>query len=223
MIDVDRFILHLNGEPLIDSRLFERIAQLRYVFPSAGIFFTTNFALADDSKIDAIVKSGVDQITVSINSLDNAEYRELMGLDLNHTLNNIEKLLKKREQERSKLRIRISVVARSDNKEMVDRIKTRYKNIADVRCITLGDWIGDSRERDKEPVTKVECDDLFRQICFLSNGDMSLCCFDAEGIIGKNIKDIGILEGFSSKVYSDVRQMQILKGREGFCRKCSFS
>ena len=210
-ICVDRFILHLNGEPLTDHKLFDRIQRLKSNFPFAGIYFTTNFALADTKKIEAILESGIDQITISINSLDAEEYKALMGLELSRTLKNIDELLSKKIKSNNNLKVRVSMVVRHDNAEMAETIQEKYKDMAEIRLIKLGEWIGYGEKKQEENVTRIECDDLFHQICFLSNGDMALCCFDANGIIGQNINDCSIMDGFNSLIFENNRDVQILK------------
>ena len=69
-INVRRFDLHVNGEPLLDEKLFDRIDHLHNFFPSSYIRFASNFSMATDDIIEKILRSPLNEITISINAMD---------------------------------------------------------------------------------------------------------------------------------------------------------
>jgi MoaA/NifB/PqqE/SkfB family radical SAM enzyme len=223
-IAVSEFILHINGEPLIDAELFQRIKKLKHEFPNSRVRFTTNFALANEKIIDEIFESGLDGIMCSLNSVNAMTYNEIMGLDYQHTLDNINKLLCKKEENNSNLEIGLSIVSNQDNKEETEKFKELYKDKVDIRVMKLGSWV-DKEQHEHIYVHNREgiCSILYRTVNILSNGDFALCCFDAEGIVGKNIMDCTIEEAWSSRVFSEIRQWHLHKGRTNErCINCSF-
>ena len=223
-IKVSRFILCLNGEPLTDPDLFVRIKQLKADFPESQVEFTSNFAMAGKEIVEKIFESGLDKIVCSLNSVDASEYKEIMGIDFEVTLRNIEYLLRRKEERKSNLEVCLSIVQTSKNEDMVNRFKERFGKDAKIRVIRLGQWIDKELPQDI-CISKREgvCPILYRTVNILSNGDFALCCFDAEGMTGKNIMDTTIRGGWGSKVLEDMRKWHLINGKTNKeCRYCSF-
>jgi len=224
-IDVEKFILHLNGEPFTDSKLISRIKRLKSEFKDAQVWFTTNLNLPSYEDIDDLLISGVDTVTISINSTNAEEYRKIMGLDYSRTMNNLAYLLEKNNELNNPINIRTSIVDTGADVS-VDEFRKKYSNISEIRVIKMGNWGG--HEHDNEIVHDNfdinRCEDLNTQICILSNGDFALCCFDAEGMVGKNIKDGAIMDIFNGGEYLRVRTKLKENGKEGLiCDTCSFT
>lgn len=223
-ISIERFILHLNGEPFTDKELVERIEILKNRFMGTPVWFTTNFSLPDKETIDRLLGSGTDQITISLNTVEKQKYHEIMGLDFERTMKNIEYLIQKNQNITNPMKIRFSIVDYGD-KEEIEKFLQKYSDMAEIRVIQLGRWIG----KDFTPLSgRVQnlhrhCDDLYHQICILSNGDYAICSFDCEGQVNLNVRNTPILEAFYSEAYEDLREM--LKSGIGgtMCENCSFS
>lgn len=226
-IDVEKFILHLNGEPFTDPNLVYRISRLKKVFPKSQISFTTNLSLPSKDTIDKLIDCGLDSITISLNAIDEKEYKEIMGLEYKDTITNFNYLLERNRERGDKINIRVSLVEKG-NKEAVDKFIDKYRECADVRILHMGNWIGCDNEveyiGDRVSMDMNSCDDLNEQICILSNGDFAICCFDSEGSVGLNVKDTSLLEAFNSKIYIDLRNKLHNSGTKGtICETCSFS
>lgn len=225
-ISVSNFILHLNGEPLIDRGLFNRIRRLKEEFPGACVRFTTNFALADEAVINNIFDSHLDKITCSLNSINADEYRKIMNLSYETTINNINRLLLAKRERNSKLEVCLSIVETSDNSDEVRKFTEIYSGQADVRVLKLGQWVDKENEdikiqnRDNRDGI---CSILYRTVNILSNGDYALCCFDAEGIVNKNIMDTDIHTAWRSGVFDVIRKWHLKNGKTNKeCIKCSY-
>lgn len=220
---VSTFILHINGEPLLDPHLFTRIRTLKREFPGSKVRFTTNFSLGTREVVEQIFDSGLDEIVCSLNSIDAEKYRETMGLDYETTIGNIENLLRRKEERGSGLDITLSIVAAEEDAGAVEEFKRRWDGVK-VRVMKLGQWI------DKEAPEKLYvhdrqgvCPAPYTTIHILSNGDYGFCSFDAEGIVGKNVMDASIREAWTSQVFSRVRKWHLQHGRTNQeCIHCSF-
>lgn len=227
-IPVERFILHLNGEPFTDRNLCLRIKALKERFPNIPVWFTTNFALPDHQMIDDLLASGADQITISLNTVDKDEYYNIMGgLDFDRTISNLDYLLSRLHEDTScRLNVRLSIVD-TGNTDKVEAFKKRFKNLAEIRVMRLGQWMGSAPAEQMKKNSRncqVLCEDLRSQICILSNGDFAFCDFDAEGHVGINIQDMPIMEAYYSKKFMDLREHHVYKGRKGtLCENCSYS
>lgn len=227
-LNIERFILHLNGEPLTDKKLPQRIKKLKQEFPNSEVRFTTNLCLGTQENLTEVINAGLDEITVSLNSIDPTEYKKIMDLDFEHTIKNLELLFSLKEKLNNKLKINISIVARQDNADMVEQFEKQYSNVANIRIIKLGQWVEKEKymncEEKNNNTIKKPCNILYKTINILSNGDYALCCFDAEGIIGKNIKTTPLLKAYMSNPYKRIRNFQKQRGRiNKECKNCSFS
>lgn len=223
-IDVEKFILHLNGEPFTDSKLIDRITILKSNFPNVPIWFTTNFSIPDEQKIEELLRSGLDTITISLNAVEADEYEKITNLNFEKTMKNVEYLLKRNRELGDLIHVRFSIVD-CGKENQVKRFKDKFSGMADIRVIKLGRWIGKEAKEIKHRKQNIQryCDDLYHQICILSNGDFAICSFDCEGQVGKNIMDTNILEAFYSERYEELRK-QHKNGIVGtMCENCSFS
>jgi MoaA/NifB/PqqE/SkfB family radical SAM enzyme len=226
-IKVKTFILHLNGEPLTDPNICSRIKEIKKNFPKSHVRFTSNFNLSNTKIIEELLYSGLDEITISLNSINETEYKEIMGgLDYNRTLGNIDLLFKIMDDLKKNIIVNFSIVVREDNADMVEAFTKKYESRGNIRKIKLGQWvnkdipknIGKAKNRNNEL-----CNILYNTINILSNGDYALCCFDAEGIIHKNIRDTAIMETYSSGVYDDIRKYHLIHGKTNeICKNCGF-
>ncbi|MBE6101880.1 MAG: radical SAM protein [Selenomonas ruminantium] len=224
-IRVERFILHLNGEPFTDPNLIDRIKVLKEKFPHVPVWFTTNFSLPTIQQIDSLIESGLDSITISLNTVNEDDYFKIMGgLSFKKTISNIEYLINKNKHKEKPIHVRLSIVDTGDE-EKVTNFKRMFGESAEIRVIKIGKWMDSSQSLAPQLYGNDTgiCMDLVEQICILSNGEYALCCFDAEGHVGLNVKDTPMLEAFHSSAYEKLRDL-IRNGRHGtMCEKCAFS
>lgn len=222
-LNIASFILHLNGEPLMDPALFSRVKRLKGEFPEAKVRFTSNFALATGETIDQIFESGLDEIICSLNAVDPVRYREIMGLEYDRTVDNIERLIEGKKTRRSPLSITLSIVASQEEEDEVEKFKARWNGV-NVRVMKLGKWIDQEQPhsvyaRDRSGI----CPAPYTKLHILSNGDYSFCDFDAEGIVGCNVMDTSIRDAWNARVFQDTRAWQLCHGRTNpECVNCSF-
>lgn len=225
-ISVERFILHLNGEPFTDKDLCQRIRTIKMRFPDIPIWFTTNFSLPSHEKIEEILQSGLEQVTISLNTVDAEEYSHITGgLNFQRTLDNLDYLLRRRSELGSSLHIRLSIVD-TGFPEKVEAFQKRFDKLAEVRVMRMGEWMGNGLPEDMKPSVRNShqlCSDLCEQICFLSNGDFAYCDFDAEGHVHLNVMDLPIMEAYYSPAFENLRHHQVIEGRQGtLCQNCSY-
>lgn len=142
-IPVERFILHLNGEPFTDRKLCLRIKEIKKRFNDIPVWFTTNFALPDHQMIDDLLASGADQVTISLNTVDKDEYYDITGgLDFDRTMSNLDYLLfSLHDNNNSKMKVKLSIVD-TGNPDKVKAFRKRFEKLAEIRVIHLGEWRG---------------------------------------------------------------------------------
>lgn len=147
-----------------------------------------------------------------------------MGLDFEQTTSNLEYLIERNREMGNPIHIRMSIVDCGETGE-VEKFRQRYANLAEIRTIQLGGWLGKEFNPLPERIQNLHhyCDDLYHQICILSNGDYAICCFDCEGQTALNIREMPILEAFYSKPYEELRALHKNGIAGTMCEDCSFS
>ena len=212
------------GDPLTDSKIFDRIKVLRDRFPSTKIKFHTNLALLKDDKI---FNSGLSEVNVSFNGLNKEEYERRMGLTYTLSLYNLHELIRVNN---GKMAIKISCVLEDytgRQKEMAE-FKRHWEskpNVVVTFNIQTG-WLGKVAtdiEFDPKPLP---CRQPFKIININPIGNMFLCCLDAnQDFIWGNIKDYNSLtdaiksrketEMYKNHLNQKVRNIEI-------CKHCDF-
>jgi Radical SAM superfamily/Iron-sulfur cluster-binding domain len=210
------------GEPLLDRSLFARIQRLKVVFPESRIRFTSNLAAVTENHIAQILSCGLDSIHISLNASTPGTYAKIMGLKFETTMRNVERLLQQRKATGSSLNVLVSMVLCPENTGEEGEFVRMWKGKVDsVRLQRVVDWGGEVDIRSSYlPGTPLfPCIELFKRIVILSNGDVALCCQDAEGIIQQNACDQSPLNIFHSSKFQQYRG-QHLRGEIAQLRMC---
>jgi len=207
------FIMNGFGEPLTDSKIFERIKKLKRLFPQVPIKFYSNFNLARDSTIKKIFESGLDEINISLNGYSSKSYEETMGLKYGKTINNLKRLISEKNKRKSKLTIRLSMTLVKTNEQEANRFVEKWEKLVDSvsvnRVHTYGNAIKDVSGSYKINYNKMPypCKYIWNTIVFGVKGDIFLCCLDYDGkyIFGNVLKD-NILDSFYSEKFNKIRE-----------------
>lgn len=210
------------GEPLLDRSLFARIERLKSVFPKSRIRLTSNFAAATENHIDRILSCGLDSIHISLNAATAYTYTKIMGLKFDSTIRNVNRLLEQRRARGSSLNILVSMVLCPENSgEEASFVRMWKDKVNSVRLQRAVDWGGevDMRPAYRPAATLFPCIDLFERIVILSNGEMALCCQDAEGVIRESVCDQSPVNIFRSSKFTNYRNKH-LRGKIKELRMC---
>jgi radical SAM protein with 4Fe4S-binding SPASM domain len=240
--------LILQNEPFLDKNLIKRI---KFIKRFDNLFATTltNGSLLNEEKIRELEKSGIDWLTVSMDSVNKKTFEKIRpGLDFDRIMHNIELLRNSSLKNKLSLKMILQKENQEERKNFFQfwdkkNVKTELYRVTN-RCGTLKVFddlrvndtklIGGFEEFSEEFNTiKIRDGQGFRpaRICFfhfyafniLSNGDVINCCHDwgHENIAGNVQKDT-IKAVWQSK-FKEYRQL-FLKGRGHeipTCGKCS--
>lgn len=122
-----------GGEPLIRPNIVELIDNINNISGIEEIFITTNAIFLAD-KVEALAKSGVKGVNISLDSLKEDRFKSLTRRgDLNKVLEAIDKCI----DYGIKVKINTVMVDEINNDEIVDFIKLTINNPIDVRFIEL--------------------------------------------------------------------------------------
>lgn len=222
------FYLHNFGEPLLDTLLVERIKYIKNKCQKSKVNFSTNAALLTKEKSEEIIKAGLDCMVISLDSLDPEIYSEMRGLKLEIVMKNVNDLLDLITKLKSNLSVTMQMVLCDKNKHEEEDFKKMWKD-KKVRIVvkymhnflTQGTSYLTDKLSDKQ---LLPCMQPFMHLMIYWNGDLGLCCWDADHYINLgNIKDKSIIEIFNTEQYKNIRK-SMLDGdcKHIFpCNKCS--
>jgi pyruvate-formate lyase-activating enzyme len=198
----------LNGEPFVDPRIVERLAHIRRRLPKATLHLVTNGNAMTKRRIDEMAAmGGVDRLIISLNCLDAATYRAVMGLDLERTLDHLRYALHPARRKRVAGRIYVRMVRRPESTLAEQDRFLEFCRKERVRPLIVGqhNYKGDI---DSEfPVPSYPCQMLDR-LDILHDGRVALCCSDAEGRHSwGDVRTHSVLEVFRGAVASRYRDM----------------
>jgi len=218
-----QFNLAGTGEPLIDKNIFEKVRLLRKNFPKTILFFPTNLGLATAEIRKKMVESELDNISVSLNANTAEDYKKIMRLDFETTINNLEALIELRNNTKSKLKINLKVAANPINQDSIKDFIKRWENKVDSIGISwIHSWAGAvSNGAKPKRIVRYPCRVLFEQIVIQSNGNVPLCCVDYEGfVVGGNVMTHKILDAYNGPDIKKIKDMHI-SGQIDKIKMCS--
>ncbi len=115
--EVQRVALYRDGEPLLDKKLGNRIATLKTLgVRKVGI--STNVSLLNEKRGTEILRAGIDEVLLSIDSLIPSVYEELRaGLDFQEVMANARQFISLRDRLNPSTRIWVRMVRQMKNKD----------------------------------------------------------------------------------------------------------
>ena len=229
---VEKIMLYLDGEPLLDNKLPEKIRKLK----SAGIKtvnISTNASLLDDKKGLKLLEAGIDEVFISIDSLNKDVFEEIrVGLDFNIVYKNTIDFIRLRDQVNSNSIIRIlTVVQEKNHTEVFDWAKHWEPFLSKNDQITANqahNWGSqtDVMQYDADPdPNDTPCQSLWGSFVIHQDGVVNLCCIDTHRTITiGNVKFQDISEIWqNSKELNRAREQHLAGQREkiGICDGCT--
>lgn len=226
--EVERVALYRDGEPLLDKKLGERISMLKRLgVRKVGI--STNVSLLNEKRGTEILRVGINEVLLSIDSLIPSVYSELRaGLDYEEVMANARQFIALRDRLNPSTRIWIRMVRQMRNRDEwpnyerfwrallkpTDRLD--YKNVHN--------WGG--QLVNFAPITNGEtenpCVALWSLMVIFANGDVPRCNVDynAKHPVG-NVRESSIAELWQSAAQCAVRQEHMTWNRQSICKGCT--
>jgi len=217
------------NEILMDKNIFSRINYINQNLPNAYIRLFSNFNLVTDDDIRQICQiKNLNDIYISLNSLDNEEYEMIMGLKLDKTLRSIFSFLDyirkngivMRDQ---KINIsRVSQYPEADNKffQAFPTVFKDYTDLVSPRIIARQEWI--DYQPTAAPLKQEQPCARWADINICCNGVVAFCCMDGRGAYSwGNIMEKSALEIYNQPEYRRLRIECPNKSQVTPCRRCS--
>ncbi len=224
---VEKVMLYLDGEPLLDRDIFEKVKYTK----SKGVKvvnLATNASLLTESKCHELLESGLDEIYIALDSMDKETYEGIRrGLNYDKVLANIHQLIKLRDKVNSQLKIRIQLIKQSSNITEIDGyIKYWNQFISshdEISIQKIHNWAGELSHVERYNDT-LPCHAKWSTMCIHVDGVVPLCCMDTTtkfplgDITQRSLKEV-----WNDQIVNQYRQMHLSGHRNeiNICDGCN--
>lgn len=239
---IEKLTLTGLGETLLDRFLVERIRYARRVLPKGvSIDLYTNGSLLRPKMTDALLEAGLDVLYVSLNATSREKRLEIMQLDdFEQVVGYTQYAIKAFEAaalakgfppavDRKTLRVIVKGIASKDLMEVGEHEQFQNQWQGDwekggAAYLHLeGNWAGSVGAKMRTR-PRSACGRALGQIMVLWTGEVSLCCFDAEGaVILGDLRTQTLREVYGGQPALGIREAH-MEGRRGelpLCATCT--
>lgn len=216
------FALHMWGEPLLNPKWHEIVSYIKKVNPKNGVTLTTNGFLLNDKNIDLLVQLGVDQIIVSLHTLDPDEYKVRVGkdIDVDFVVKNIEKLA-------TEINHSQTLIARLfDDQELRSSYDKKLEDLRSLGIVIEDDYY-DNSAGQKNEWSKIKankrwpCYHPWLTTTITVHGDVSICCVDAKMDLKiGNVEKTTLTEIWKSDLVEKMRREHLDNNFSDVCKVC---
>lgn len=191
----------LQGEPLCDPSIYDRIHYTKAVYPEGRLGIYTNLGIPiKEDRFDELMK--LDRIVISMAD----------GIDEDVRRANYKLLYDRAPIDK----IVIHTVTKVKN--MDEQFELNVDNYFNSKRFYVYNWAG--KVRSWFPNRDGHCYRPNNQVCIMVDGSYGLCCMDNEGVnrFG-NVSDTSLEDMFYGPEYSAYRTKN--KSELEFCKKCN--
>lgn len=228
--NVGRLSLHLTGEPLLHPQIMEMV---RYAKGSGlpYVRFATNATLLNEDVASELVESGLDSVTLSMDSVSAKKYCPGQKEEeiLERLDENILRLIElKNKRDLGFPEVHAQIIKMKSTENLICDFVEKWKNVADrVTVKDLLSWSGHTKIPEKPSSHRLICINHLSQGVVLWDGDVSFCCLyvdsqgDSSGILG-NVTSASLEDIFLGERRREIIQAQ-LKGDYDmvpYCKGC---
>ncbi len=219
--------LNLWGESILHRDIFKMIGYAR----KRGVHtqFNTNATFITKDNAMRLIASGLDRLTISIESIAEGAYEKTRkGGKLGTTLENIENFISVKPLGETPL-LTIQFIRMKHNHKDIPAFIEKFKDRVDfvsVTNITSVDGNADILKEsmiDYSKLPKVPCSELWLRLSVFWNGDVTVCCQDYNGALTiGNIKENSLKELWHSDKLNKLREShRRLNFRDTACKDCT--
>lgn len=196
----------LQGDPFADPNILDRLDLIRRRLPKTTLRLYTNGYGLTPAMADDLCSIGVDELTVSLNTLNPSRYRSMMGVPLERTLHNLEYAMASERRNRiaGSVTLRMTVFDDTTTREQADFESFAQRLGTRAYLVGLFNYKGDIVSG--LPVPRYGCEHVTR-LDILANGNTTLCCMDQDGEYGwGSARDMSVLELYRHEVAARFRK-----------------
>jgi MoaA/NifB/PqqE/SkfB family radical SAM enzyme len=240
---VEEIGLFYLGETLMAPELAVKACQWLKDIGMPYVFLTTNGSLAGERTIHALMNAGLDSLKFSINASDLEQFESVMGVKkklYSQALDNLRRAFDIRNRCKYKTKIYASSIKYDGQQQerMEDLVSERVKPFVDEHYwLPLYSMGSVATQREKELgyrptagnqgrigglVNPLPCWSAFTEGHVRCDGQVSLCCFDADGRfqVG-NLHEDSWMDIWHNEKFTKVREAHLKKDLCGtVCEEC---
>ena len=226
--DVKRVALYRDGEPLLDKKLPKRIRRLKGGgIRNVGI--STNVELLDEERSTAILEAGLDEIVLSIDSLDKNVFEAIrVKLHFETVMDNALRFIGLRNTIRPQCSIWVRMIRQESNRDEFPAFYAFWKPLlkGNDRCYFLNthNWGGQLQGFDSEKPTNLPCVALWSLMVIFADGKVPMCNvdFNNKHPLG-DVTTHSIEELWQSKLQNERRELHLARerGKIDMCANCT--
>jgi radical SAM protein with 4Fe4S-binding SPASM domain len=178
-------LLHKDGEPLLAPNLPKMIKYAKMKDISNKVAIASNGILLDEKKSTQILKSGLDELTISLDAATKETYERIKQVPAFELVeNNIKRFVEMRNAlGLTEPMVKVKIVYMKETQHEISDFIKKWKSIADsVPVRAYMTWAGSVENRNVNCVKPVKephpCIALFTGLAINWDGDVSVCCYD---------------------------------------------
>lgn len=212
------------GEAFLDETIIDKIKYARRC--GYNVHILTNGSLLTYSIIDELIKLKVNDLRISLHSLNNKNYKKITrhkqdNFILNDLLGNIRYIY--RYNSDMKLILTFDIISNINGNELY-QIKKELNHVGLIEVWKPHNWVNVFKYR-KGKIVKNTCNrPLNSPLQIQVDGTINMCCFDFDGqlLLGDFLNQ-SLAEIFNGESYLDLKQHHIngtLHQTDYICKRC---
>lgn len=249
-INTEKICPYLENEPLMDSKIFERIAIIRDSCTYGHIEVATNALLLTRSRSQRLLESlagSAHEVWISFHGINKETYEEVMHIPFETAYHNVIDFLRLCEEASPQTKVVIRGAGLPKLKkwtkkrffgkaeyerfwsDTLEKHGSRFRPEIEFflyhdRAANVTDPSLAFRKRPRRDLSSIRCPRVERWLHFLYNGDMVLCCMDyhRETVFG-NIESAPLKEILDGQPYNKLKGQasgQLPAPDNFICRRC---
>ena len=223
-LGIDSIQLNNINEPLLDSRIVERVSYARDV-GIRNVMFFTNAQLLKYDKSRELIEAGLTYVVISIDGATKSTYEAIRRkLNYDTVTGNVRSLMRARaELASSTPRINLTFTAIKQNEREVTKFITMWQGKADEVHIGIGhNWAGKQSNVMELKPRVYPCKAPWSSFVINWNGDVAMCCVDYETTVKLgNVQTESVLEIWNGTKLKELRQRHLERNFDGLiCKNC---
>ncbi|MDY2585306.1 radical SAM/SPASM domain-containing protein [Helicobacter sp.] len=227
---IEKITLTRDGEPLLDKKIAQRIADLKRV-GIQKVVIVTNAQLLTLKKAQEILSSGIDEIMFSVDGYSKEVYEKIrVGLQRDLVYNNVLNFISLRNAYFPKVCIKVRFIEQELNKMesqiWLDFWKSKLQATDVAYIMPLHSW-GNQLEKEKQEKVKAlssyACISPFSSLAMHYDGRVGLCGVDygCKFLLG-DFRDSSIQEIWQGERARAVKEAHLSGNRNAYslCQGC---
>ncbi len=221
---IGAFLPFMDGEPLMDSLLEERIR----IAKDAGIKFTqiaTNGTLLTPSRSRSLIESGLDSVIISLDHIHEQGHEDIRrGARYDRIVSNVDSFVAIRDEAGSRSpQVTVRMLDMGLNTAATEPFMEHWRSrVERVTVVPAHNWGGAVPFGGHRSHPNTECWYLWGNLVILVDGTVALCCLDYDGAhkLG-DVRHESIYDIWHGEKFSEYRD-RFRNGRIDLCSRCNW-